>query len=84
MISEKEISQSARFFTVVHASTEKSLNEAHKIFQPFKLHLHACKLVIFIDMSMYILTETGRRFKIFLKENDAIALDSCYLFTKKC
>ena len=33
-------------------------------------------------MNTYILTE-GRNFKIFLKENYAIALDSCYLFTKK-
>ena len=32
-------------------------------------------------MNMYILTE-GRTFKTFLKENDAISLDSCYLFTK--
>ena len=30
---------------------------------------------------MYILTEGGRSFKT-LKENYAIALDSCYLFTK--
>ena len=32
---------------------------------------------------MYILTEGGRSFKTLLKENYAIALDSCYLFTKK-
>ena len=31
---------------------------------------------------MYILTEGGRSFKT-LKENYRIALDSCYLFTKK-
>ena len=31
---------------------------------------------------MYILTEGGRSFKTLLKENYAIALDSCYLFTK--
>ena len=36
----------------------------------------ACELVMFIiDMNTYILTE-GRNFKIFLKENYAIALDS--------
>ena len=29
-------------------------------------------------MNMYILTE-GRNFKTFMKENYAIALDSCYL-----
>ena len=33
---------------------------------------------------MYILTEGGRTFKTLLKENYAIALDGCYLFTKKC
>ena len=31
---------------------------------------------------MYILTEGGRSFKTLLKENHAVALDSCYLFTK--
>ena len=29
---------------------------------------------------MYILTEAGRSFKTLLKENYAIALDSCYLY----
>ena len=33
-------------------------------------------------MNTYILTE-GRNFKTFLKESYAIALDSCYIFTKK-
>ena len=33
---------------------------------------------------MYILTDGGRSFKPLLKENYGIALDSCYLFTKKC
>ena len=41
-----------------------------------------CRLVAFIDMNTYILTE-GRNFKTFLKENDATSLDCCYLFTKK-
>ena len=87
MISEK-ISQGARFFTVVHACT-KSLKKASKtFFQPFKLHL--CGLVVFnsyvyvVFNDTVILTEGGRGFKTFLKENYAIALDSCYLFTKKC
>ena len=31
---------------------------------------------------MYKLTEGDRSFKILFKENYAIALDSCYLFTK--
>ena len=53
----KKISQGARFFTVVHAST-KSLNEAQtKFFQP--LNYTFCGPVIFIDMRMYILQEAG-------------------------
>ena len=36
------------------------------------------------EHNMYILTEGGRTFKTLLKENYAIALDGCYLFTKKC
>ena len=40
------------------------------------------RLVVFIDMNTNILTE-GRNFKTFLKENYAIALDSCCLFTKE-
>ena len=32
----------------------------------------------------YLLTEGGRSFKTFLKESYAVALDGCYLFTKKC
>ena len=42
----------------------------------------SCRLVVFIDMNTNILTE-GRNFKTFLKENYAIALDSCCLFTKE-
>ena len=48
------------------------------------LKIPLCGLVIFIAVStIWILTEV-RSFKTFLKENYAIALDSCYLFTKKC
>ena len=71
MISEK-ISQGAHFFTVVHAFT-KSLSEVYKLI--------LCGPVVFIDMNTY--TEVGMSFKTFLRENYAIALDSCYLFTKK-
>ena len=39
---------------------------------------------IYIHVNTYLLTEGGRNFKAFLKENYIIALDSCYLFTKKC
>ena len=38
-------------------------------------------LVVFIDMSLHILTE-GRNFKTFLKENYVAAWDGCYLITK--
>ena len=41
-----------------------------------------CELEFPEYMNTYTLTE-GRNFKIFRKENYAIALDSCYLFTKK-
>ena len=48
-------------------------------------YLYVCGLVVFTDMNyMYILTEGGRSFKTLFKENYAIALDSCDLFTKKC
>ena len=73
IISEK-ILQDACFFTVVHACT-KSLNEAYK----------KCGLAVFIDEHGYILTEECRSFKTFLKENNAIALDSndkCYTLNR--
>ena len=40
-------------------------------------------LVVCIDINWYILTEGGRNFKKILKDNYAVALDSCYLFTTK-
>ena len=39
------------------------------------------KHLVFIDINTYILTE-DRNFKTFLKENYAIALNICYMFTK--
>ena len=61
-----------------------SANKAYKkncvpefpILLALKYYLH----VYFTGMNMYILTE-GRNFKTLLKENYAIALDSCYLLT---
>ena len=47
------------------------------------LKLPSCRLMVFIDINTYILTE-DISFKIFLKKNDATVFDSCYLFTKKC
>ena len=38
-------------------------------------------LVVFIDMSLHILTE-GRNFKTFFKESYVAVWDSCYLITK--
>ena len=38
-------------------------------------------IVVFVDMNTCIFIE-GRNLKTFLKENYAIALDFCYLFTK--
>ena len=51
--------------------------------QPFKLPLGG--LVVFIDMNttcIYLQKEAG--VSKHFKENYAIALGSCYLFTKKC
>lgn len=38
--------------------------------------------LVFIDIYTPILTD-GRNFQIILKENYAVALKGCYLFTKK-
>ena len=46
---------------------QKSQRGIHKIFSVLKLPL--CGLVVFIDMKTFILTEEGRSFKTFLKEN---------------
>lgn len=45
------------------------------------LKLPLCELA-FLDIDSYILTE-DINFKILLRENYAIVLDSCYMFTKK-
>ena len=41
------------------------------------------KKYMYLNVNMCLLTEEGRSFKTFLKENYGIALDNCYLFTKK-
>ena len=79
MISEKNITRR----TFLHRGAcihQKSQQGIQKIISALKLIL--CGLVVFIDMNTY--TEVGRNFKTFLKENYAIALGSCYLFTEKC
>ena len=87
MISEKSIYKVHIFSTWWCTNEpEVSVNKAYKqlctrisnSFSPLKLL--SCVLVIFINMSTYILSE-GRKFKTFWKEK-AIALDSCYLLIK--
>ena len=70
---------------VVHAMHQKSQQAIQKRYVPefpiLSAHkLLSCRLVVFNDFNTYILTE-GRDFKTFVKENYAIALHSCYLFT---
>ena len=59
---------------------EKSKRGIQKILSVLKLPSY--RLVVFIDMNTYIVTEGDRSFKTFLKENCAVTLDSYYLFTK--
>ena len=59
----------------------KSLNEAYKFFF-FSFKLLLCGLVVLTDMNTYLQKEGGS-FKTFLKENYRVALDSCFLFTRK-
>ena len=79
----QSISQSV-IYQVLNAVSDgvfKKRRLMEKIFQGQVLK-STCGIVVFIDMNTYILTK-GRNFKTFLKENYAIALDSCYLFFKK-
>ena len=65
---------------------KKNVHQNFWFFQPLKnevLDWTYEVFVIFINNNSYILTE-GRNFKTFLKINYVVALDSCYLFTKKC
>ena len=62
----------------LHKPIQKSCVPEFPILSAHKLSLFG--LVVFIDINTYILTE-GRNFKRFLKENYAIVLSSCYLFT---
>ena len=47
------------------------------------MYIYILYIYIYICRYIYILREGGN-FKTFLKENYAIALESCCLFTKKC
>ena len=81
------ISRGARFFTVYawhlksqQVGTQKNCETELLILSVLKLPLHG--QIVFIDINTFILTE-GWNFKKFLKENYAVALDNCYIFTKK-
>lgn len=53
----------------------------HGVYSLSKVHKRIF-IRIFSSFSPYILTE-GRNFRAFLKNNYAITLNNCYLFTKK-
>ena len=77
----KKVSWCAHFLTMVLACIQKNYVPKFPIFLPLKLR--SCKVVVFIDMNLYICSE-GRNFKTFFEENYAITVvESCYLFTKK-
>ena len=82
MISEKKYHKAHVYSPWCMHTYAKSLTQRgiQKILSALKLIL--CGVVVFIDMNTH--TEVGMSFKTFLKENYLIALDSCYLFTKKC
>ena len=90
MISKKKVLQGARFFTPVVYACTKSLNKQgiqkyvyqnFQFFQPLKItFMWTCDFYRYEHVYVY----KGRNFKSFLKENYAIALNSCYLFTKNC
>ena len=66
---------------------QKSQGDTENFFWTLKLSLYGLVVVfkkyMYLNVNMYLLTEEGRSFKTFLKENYGIALDNCYLFTKK-
>ena len=81
-LKKEKVSQDARFFMVnmwhlkSQQGTQKRASSEFLIL--LALQLASCGLVVFINMSTYILTE-GINFKIFLKENYPITLESCKL-----
>ena len=82
----KNVSWGVHFF-VVYAWHQNSQQDTQKNCAPeilifSALKLFSCRLVVFTDMSTYILTE-GKNFKTSLIENYATAWESCNIFTKK-
>ena len=83
----KNVSWGVHFF-VVYAWHQNSQQDTQKNCAPeilifSALKLFSCRLVVFTDMSTYILTE-GKNFKTSLIKNYATAWESCNIFTKKC
>ena len=81
-----------KWYRKVHVSLKcirgtKSLNNAQKncatkCLISSALKLNSCGPMVFIDMNAYILAE-DRNFKTFLKKDYAVALNCCYMSTKK-
>ena len=81
-----------KWYHKVHLSLKcihgtKSLNNAQKncatkCLMLSALKLNSCGPMVFIDMNAYILAE-DRNFKTFLKKDYAVALNCCYMSTKK-
>lgn len=90
MVSEKsvtiEMQNSSPPHTVVQANTKSLSDVCQKNcvskFPVFSALSPLCGLVVLLLCNMYILTD-ARNFKIFLQENYAITLDSCFSFTEK-
>ena len=83
---KKVILQGTRFFEVY--VQHQYINKAHKKNCALEflilsaLKITSCELVVFIDMTTYILTES-RNCETLLKENYAAAFDSSYLFIER-
>ena len=78
MISEQKITR---------CTYGTSLNKAHTALctinsNSFSPEILSCELLVFIDMNTYIITDVIN-FETIMKQNYAVALDSCYMFTKK-
>ena len=74
------VSRCAHYLTMVLACIQKKL--CTKISNFFSLSVRFMWSSGVFYMNLYVCSK-GRNFKAFLKENDAITVGSCYLFTKK-
>ena len=78
MISEQKITR---------CTYGTSLNKVHTALctttsNSFTSEILSCELLVFIDINTYIITDVIN-FETIMKQNYAVALDSCYMFTKK-